>query len=815
MMHSRYRGDLLPGFVIDDAPEFDRWLEEERSRLRTRVADAAWQLALQREKAGDAVGTVQWARRAAALSPADESVVCRLMKTLERVGDRAAAVQAYEDFAALLHREYELEPSPETVALAESMRQSAVGIRRTPRATPALSAQVTEHADAKMATVTLSHRGSMKLRWLTAAGVTIALAVFAALNRDDSLVGEGLLPPNPLLVLADVQDSTSEDVAASFGIALRAYLGQSTALTVMPIGTARDVVQRMGLQRDTVIDVTIAREIAEREGAAGVIGIQFVPAEKGFELRAQVLDQAGAELQLLVEPIRDTASIVPGLARFAGRLGRMIARSGGGAPDVDPLPAVTTESLQALKLFAAAARVSPTDTDGEWMFLRQAIQEDSLFAMAYRRLGVSYRNHARWALAEVASRRAFELRHRLPEPDRSLVEIHYYMTVEYDWRTALALRESLNRRYPGNAFYAPNAADHALLEKRFADAARISDSALAVRKPATIHYANLFYALVAQKRMDEAWHTIRRARADFPKLPMSWVYGAHVGEGTRDYTLARVYFDSIQYLFPNNPGVRVDRTNHIRAFAIAEGRLASADSIARTQYAEAVANDSLDQMVLRAAQRGSMHLRLNHDTARALSLVADVTSRVMAEPHRSAWTEELIALYAEAGRVTEARRLFNAWRSTDFYRQRGPAAAALALAEGSIDDAIQRYEWLNRFNSNWDCPDSWTFFLGRAHDAAAERALQNSLMNAQAREHVAAAIAAYTAGVEGMGCFPRDLLLPHALHRLATMHDERGDRDKAVAYYRQLVDLWKNADPAQRAQLATAQKRIAALTATK
>src|SRR5437660_4840909 len=35
-----YRGDLLEGFFISDAPEFERWLETERTRLREAAARA-------------------------------------------------------------------------------------------------------------------------------------------------------------------------------------------------------------------------------------------------------------------------------------------------------------------------------------------------------------------------------------------------------------------------------------------------------------------------------------------------------------------------------------------------------------------------------------------------------------------------------------------------------------------------------------------------------------------------------------------------------------------------------------------------------
>ena len=72
-----YRGDLLPGFHIDDAPAFDMWLEQERLRLRTRAAEAAWALADASERAGDGPGAIAAARTAAVFAPTDEAAICR------------------------------------------------------------------------------------------------------------------------------------------------------------------------------------------------------------------------------------------------------------------------------------------------------------------------------------------------------------------------------------------------------------------------------------------------------------------------------------------------------------------------------------------------------------------------------------------------------------------------------------------------------------------------------------------------------------------------------------------------------------------
>ncbi|MFQ5889162.1 MAG: protein kinase [Gemmatimonadota bacterium] len=118
-----YQGDLLPGFFLADAPEFERWLESERERLRELASDGAWAVARIREEEGNPTGAAHWARRAFELAPFDEGALRRLIELLDRLGDRAGAVRAYEQFARTLHEEYRTEPSPETQRLIRRVRE--------------------------------------------------------------------------------------------------------------------------------------------------------------------------------------------------------------------------------------------------------------------------------------------------------------------------------------------------------------------------------------------------------------------------------------------------------------------------------------------------------------------------------------------------------------------------------------------------------------------------------------------------------------------------------------------------------------------
>src|SRR2546426_4441058 len=87
------------GFFIRGAPEFEQWLEDERARLKAVALRSATQLAERTEGHGDLAEAAQWSRRALRIAPLDEPALRRLMKTLDRLGDRAGALEAYETFA--------------------------------------------------------------------------------------------------------------------------------------------------------------------------------------------------------------------------------------------------------------------------------------------------------------------------------------------------------------------------------------------------------------------------------------------------------------------------------------------------------------------------------------------------------------------------------------------------------------------------------------------------------------------------------------------------------------------------------------------
>ena len=139
-----YRGELLEGFFIRGALGFEQWLEDERARLRSVALHSATALAEQRQQGGDLAEAAQWTRRALRIAPFDEPTLRRLIQTLDRLGDRAGALDVYAAFTERLKAELEADPAPETATLADAIRERKIALptaqepshKETPRTMP-------------------------------------------------------------------------------------------------------------------------------------------------------------------------------------------------------------------------------------------------------------------------------------------------------------------------------------------------------------------------------------------------------------------------------------------------------------------------------------------------------------------------------------------------------------------------------------------------------------------------------------------------------------------------------------------------------
>ncbi len=134
-----YRGDFLAGFAVGGAREFDDWAAERRQELALVVTSVLRRLVDRLERRGSRNGALQSAQRWVHLDSFNEQAYRRLMELLAAMGDRAAALERYQEIEDRLGAEFGAEPAAETQALAKQIHAGGIlsaGAEAEPRRRP-------------------------------------------------------------------------------------------------------------------------------------------------------------------------------------------------------------------------------------------------------------------------------------------------------------------------------------------------------------------------------------------------------------------------------------------------------------------------------------------------------------------------------------------------------------------------------------------------------------------------------------------------------------------------------------------------------
>jgi TolB-like protein/Flp pilus assembly protein TadD len=113
---------FLDGFFLTDATELERWVDAQRERLLRERARALETLADAAERAGAFAEAVKWWRLLAAQDVYSSRIALRLMRALEKKGERAAALQHAHAHTLLLGTDMGLAPDAELVSFAAELR---------------------------------------------------------------------------------------------------------------------------------------------------------------------------------------------------------------------------------------------------------------------------------------------------------------------------------------------------------------------------------------------------------------------------------------------------------------------------------------------------------------------------------------------------------------------------------------------------------------------------------------------------------------------------------------------------------------------
>ncbi len=358
-----YRGDFLAGVFVTSAPAFEEWLEEERGHLRAAAAKAAWTLA-ERLEAEAPERAKSYAAMAVTMEPYDEASLRRQLAQLDRLGDRAAAAQAYEEFATRYRADLELEPAVETQDLITSIRTSGPSIKRLKSRKPVTAPQV------------------------------VAIFPFVVRAPDDlAYLREGMVD---LL-------TTKMDGAGT----LRGADPRVVLTTV-----AADDGGEIGIER--------AKELAARLEAQLFLLGSVVVAGHSMQINASLYDAAGRILhkaEAVGEAEAEMFDLVDLLAR------QILASQGARPHRLDRVSAHTTESLTALKAYLSGEQHFRAGHFFEAAeAFQRAVDTDPDFALSHHRLAASWAACAVPELARASAAAAYDRRARLSIHDRLMVE---------------------------------------------------------------------------------------------------------------------------------------------------------------------------------------------------------------------------------------------------------------------------------------------------------------------------------------------------------------------------------------------------------
>ena len=215
-----YRGPLLDGFFLSDAPEFERWAEQERKRLAREHDKVLEAVAEGAERDRDFTRAVEWWKARAATDPFDSRIALRLMQALDASGNRAGALQHALTHQRLVEQELGVGSTPAAIGdLVDRLRRDPVRESASP---PKNRTEVTDvrrdvpgrHSVQSSAQIEQSEAPALRSRraptrrWLSrlapVAAVAVAGIVWAARPNDPE-------PVRSIVVLPFVNLSPNED----------------------------------------------------------------------------------------------------------------------------------------------------------------------------------------------------------------------------------------------------------------------------------------------------------------------------------------------------------------------------------------------------------------------------------------------------------------------------------------------------------------------------------------------------------------------------------------------------------------------------
>ena len=317
------------------------------------------------------------------------------------------------------------------------------------------------------------------------------------------------------VVLADFANSTGDPVFDNtLKQGLSISLRQSPFLNILSDSRVAATLTMMTRPPNTQLTNDVAREVCQRAHAKAYIGGSISALGKEYVVG---LKAASCETGDVLAEEQATADrkeeVLSALGKTATKLREKLGESLASVTKYNqPLAEATTSSLEALQQYSEGGRAAREEGDAAAIpYAKRAIELDPNFAIAYAGLGGDYSNLNQASLARENFQKAYELRDRVTQRERFLIEASYFSSVTGEINKAIQTYTEWARTY--SADYGPHAqlGDSYNFLGQYEKAAEETNASLRLEPDDAIAYGNLADDYLALDRIKDAKATLDEA----------------------------------------------------------------------------------------------------------------------------------------------------------------------------------------------------------------------------------------------------------------------------------------------------------------
>jgi|SRR5687767_3019146 len=615
-----------------------------------------------------------------------------------------------------------------------------------------------------------------------AAAVLLLLLGWVLFRPGAASIGQG-----DQIVLADVQNATSDSaLGRAFYSAATIGLQGSRHLSLFPRSRVRETLGRMGRPGDdSTLSEAIAREVAVREGVSRVVALGVTQVDSAYLLSARVVDpETGRDLDALSLRVERRAELLDGMDRLLQRTRKSLGESSRElSANDEPLPRITTSSLDALRAYVAGgeawSRRDLVAAREHWM---RALALDSSFALAMAAMAdLEYFGNNNRPEGDRWMNRALAQLDRLTEREQLRIQVQAAVGQGRE-ADAVEFSRMLAERYPTRDTWYGHGTT-LMRYYRCRDAIPSLRKALSFDSLFAVGHNNLATCLQLEGRIEDALAAYAAAgRSDSLTL-----YRDNINHewGVAFVRAGRPGAAESAYTRMAESGRAYDRARGLRSLAwlaMYQGRFRSAvghlnDAISLYRSGPALVSIFRNQVILAQAYVAQ------GDTVRARRMLDSAMATASGVPLEPAFLLYLGQAQLRVGRLTAAKASLEsmraAIRATSSYDRAvlQGLEAAVSVAEGRPSQAIE---------SAAPVHDSRTAAfrlsaLAQAYGAAGQ--LDSALAVAVRLSNT------FAFGEEAQIEWARGPLL------VARFAEAKGDSATARAAYSRLIEQWKTGDP--------------------